>query len=92
MFNFIFCHCSYNCSQSEDEEKLAPLCTDLETKVNHLLNFRFFQYVQSSWVLVFILEMLSQKTGIGMGLRDVGHMKCVGALIIYLFIYLPTKD
>lgn len=92
MFNFIFCHCSYNCSQSEDEEKLAPLCTDLETKVNHLLNFRFFQYVQSSWVSVFILEMLSQKTGIGMGLRDVGHMKFVGALIIYLFIYLPTKD
>lgn len=26
-------HCSYNCSQSEEEEKAAPLCTDLETKV-----------------------------------------------------------
>lgn len=25
---------SYNCSQSEEEEKLAPLCTDLETKVS----------------------------------------------------------
>lgn len=25
--------CSYNCSQSEEEEKAAPLCTDIETKV-----------------------------------------------------------
>uniref|UniRef100_A0A8C9XVG5 Amyloid beta protein binding family B member 1 n=1 Tax=Sander lucioperca TaxID=283035 RepID=A0A8C9XVG5_SANLU len=41
LFLFSFCclssslslsHCSYNCSQSEEEEKLAPLCTDLETK------------------------------------------------------------
>lgn len=28
--------CSYNCSQSEEEEKIAPLGTDLETKVNKL--------------------------------------------------------
>lgn len=33
--------CSYNCSQSEEEEKIAPLGTDLETKVNtlHLSGF-----------------------------------------------------
>lgn len=34
LISFSLCHCSYNCSQSEEEEKLAPLCTDLETKVS----------------------------------------------------------
>lgn len=29
-------NCSYNCSQYEEEEKIAPLHTDLETKVNKL--------------------------------------------------------
>lgn len=32
-------NCSYNCSQSEEEEKVAPLCTDLETKVNKHFSF-----------------------------------------------------
>ena len=32
-------NCSYNCSQSEEEEKVAPLCTDLETKVNKPFSF-----------------------------------------------------
>lgn len=33
--------CSYNCSQSEEEEKIGPLTTDLETKVNTLQFSRF---------------------------------------------------
>lgn len=35
--------CSYNCSQSEEEEKITPLSTDLETKVN-TLQFWLFDY------------------------------------------------
>lgn len=34
---------SYNCSQSEEEEKIAPLGTDLETKVN-TLQFPLFDH------------------------------------------------
>lgn len=33
--------CSYNCSQAEEEEKIAPLGTDLETKVKTLQFSRF---------------------------------------------------
>lgn len=43
------CHCSYNCSQSEPEEKLEPLCTDIETKVILLSFFLLggiLQYIQ----------------------------------------------
>lgn len=32
---------NYNCSQSEEEEKLAPLCTDIETKVNQCFMLYF---------------------------------------------------
>lgn len=35
--------CSYNCSQSEEEEKVAPLSTDLEPKVN-TLQFSLFDH------------------------------------------------
>lgn len=50
--------CSYNCSQSEEEEKIAPLGTDLETKVNKL-QFQTLSITPTCTLLIFWAFALS---------------------------------